>query len=270
MENPVHNHDSEHHHHGPPRISTEAERALLAPFVGDLHAFLRTALTGVSGAIAEVGAGDGVIADRLRADGFDIVAVDADAATAKAATDQGREVLHADWLKWDGAGHGPFAALIFTRSLHHINPIEQAVEQMVRLAPGGLLIADEFGHELVDAAGAQFLSDAWALLAAAGMRDAEPIVDANPLEAWRERMTDEHHVTSSQHMLQAIRSVAEIEQMGNGRFLSQFAVHQLDPEHPFAAAVRDVLIATEDARLAAGSMTKAGLRIIARIRATDR
>lgn len=255
-----------HEHHGSARVSTLEERALLAPFVDDLHEFLRRALDGVDGPIAEVGAGDGIIADRLRSDGFDVVAIDSHPGTAEAATAQGREVIHADWRSWDGGGHAPFAALLFTRSLHHIDPLEQAVEQMLRLAPGGLVIADEFARELVDAPGAQFLMDSWALLAAAGLRDDEPTVSVDPLGAWAHRMEVEHEVATGERILDAIRSVGEIEQMGYGRFMAQLAVFRVDPAHPQAIAVRDLLIATEDARLAAGSMAKAGLRFVARLR----
>lgn len=260
-----HNHD-EHEHHGSARVSTPEERALLKPFVDDLHEFLRRALDGVEGPIAEVGAGDGIIADRLRSDGFDVVAIDSHPETAAAATAQGREVLHADWRSWDGGGHAPFAALLFTRSLHHIAPLEQAVEQMLRLAPGGLLIADEFARELVDATGAQFLMDSWALLAASGLADDEPSVAVDPLAAWEQRMAVDHDVATGQQLLDAVRSVGEIEQLGNGRFMAQLAMFRVDPTHPNATAVRDLLVATEDARLASGTMVKAGLRFIARLR----
>lgn len=260
-------HDHDHSHgHGAARVSTPEERELLKPFVDELHEYLRQALAGIEGPIAEVGAGDGVIADRLRRDGFDVVAIDANAGTAAAATEQGREVLHADWLTWDGGGRGPFAALLFTRSLHHIDPLDQAVAQMTRLAPGGLVIADEFGRELVDAAGAQFLMDGWALLAAAGLRDDDPNVAADPLAAWQERMTVEHEVASGQQILDAMAPVAEIEQLEHGAFMAQLVLFRCDPAHPHTSAVRDLLLATEHDRLAAGTMAKAGLRFVARLR----
>lgn len=262
-----HDHDhGEHHHHNEPRISSPEERALYAPFTDDVHHFARTALKGVSGPIVEVGAGDGVVAQRLREDGFDVVAIDANEATAAAATEQGREVLHVDWRSWDGGGRAPFDALLFTRSLHHIDPIEHATDQMARLAPGGLLVADEFGYERVDAAGAQLLADARALAAASGITDAEPVAVADPLQAWQEFMTVDHPIVASDRLLEAVAAVAEIEQVGYGRFLAGLVTYSLDPTHPQAAAVRDVVIATEDARIAAGTLTPGGVRLTARIR----
>ena len=262
-----HHHDDEegHHHHGEPRISSPEERELLKPFIDDLHEFLRSALDGIDGPIAEIGAGDGVIAQRLRDDGFDVVAIDANAETAAAATEQGRSVEHCDWLTWDGAGNAPFAALLFTRSLHHIEPLDDAVEQMVRLAPGGLLIADEFGYELVDAAGAQFLMDSWAMTAAAGMRDDEYSAVPDTLAAWQERMTVEHEVTSSERLLEAIGRVAQVEQIIYGNFMAQLAIWRVDPTHPRAAEVRDLLIETEAARSDAGLLAKAGIRLTGRL-----
>ncbi len=260
-------HDHRHaHHHDRARISTPEERELLAPFVDDVHAFLRAALSGVTGTIAEVGAGDGVIAQRLRDDGFDVVAIDASEATAAAACEQGREVLHADWRSWDGAGYAPFGAVVFTRSLHHIDPIEHAMDQIAKLAPGGLVIADEFGYELLDASGAQLLIDAGSIVAAAGMSDKEPVAVADPVFAWEHRMEVEHEVTPSDRLLAAIREIADIEQQGNGRFVARMVTHALDPTHPRAAAVRDLMIAIEDSRIAAGTLPAAGLRFVARVR----
>ena len=259
-------HGHHHHHHDHARISTPEERALLEPFTDDVHRFARAALAGVDGPIVEVGAGDGVLAQLLRDDGFDIVAIDGNEATAAAACEQGREVLHADWRSWDGGGRAPFAAALFTRSLHHIDPIEHATDQLTRLVPDGLVIADEFGYELVDAAGAQLLVDGQAIAAAAGCGTREPVAAADPLTAWEHRMEVEHEVTPSDRMLEAIRAIGEIEQVGNGRFIARMVSQTLDPAHPQAHAIRDLLIAIEDARIVAGTLAPAGLRFVARLR----
>ncbi len=260
-------HDHDHHHHdSPARVSTPEQRALLKPFVDELHAFLSAKLDGVDGTIAEVGAGDGVIAERLRADGFDVVAIDAHEETAAAAREQGRDVQHADWLTWDGGGHEPFAALIFTRSLHHIDPLDVAAEQMVRLAPGGLLIADEFGFERVDASGAQFMMDATSLLDAMGLREGDAPVVGDPMAAWQNRMTVDHHVASGADLISAIEGVADIESIEHSNCMAQLGLWRVDPAHPNAVAVRDFLRETEEARTDAGVMEKMGLRITARLK----
>lgn len=257
-------HDHSGHDHGA-RISTPEERTLLAPFTEDVYGFVRAALDGITGPIAEVGAGDGVIAQRLRDDGFEVVAIDGHPGTADAATQQGREVLHADWLSWDGGGDAPFAALVFTRSLHHIEPLDQATAQMVRLAPGGLLIADEFGYELVDPAGAQLLIDGQAIADAAGVGTKDATAVADPAVAWLERMSVDHSVTPSDRLIAAVEAVADISQQLSGRFIARMLTHGLDPAHPQAAAVRDLMLEIEDSRIAAGTVAAAGLRIVARL-----
>lgn len=258
-------HDHDHHHEHGARISTPEERALLAPFVDDVCAFLLQALAGVQGSIAEIGAGDGVVAERLRQAGHDVVAIDSNQTTAAAATADGRPVIHADWLSWDGGGHAPFTALVFTRSLHHIEPLEQAVEQMLKLAPGGLVVADEFGFERVDHAGAQLLVDSRSLLAAAGVVTKEPVAVGDPVAAWQDRMRTQHRVTPASRLLETMGQAAEIEQLGYGRFIARFVAQGIDPTHPNAAQVRDLLIAIEDARIATGSLTPAGIRFVARL-----
>lgn len=258
-------HGQHGHHHGSPRISTPEQRQLLAPFTDDVITFLRAALDGVTGPIAEVGAGDGVVAQQLRDDGFDVIAIDAHPETAAAATEQGREVIAADWRSFDGAGRAPFAALIFTRSLHHIDPIEHATGQIAKLAPGGLLIADEFGYERVDDGGAQLLVDGQAILSAAGLSDREPLAAPDPIAAWHHRMEVGHEVTPSDRLLGAVEQVADIEAVGHGRFIARMLTQSIDPTHPQAGAVRDLLIAIEDSRIAAATMAPGGLRFTARI-----
>jgi len=259
-----HEHDHREHEHAA-RISTPEQRELFAPFTDDLHAFLSSALDGITGPIVEVGAGDGVIAQRLRNDGYDIVAIDADAETAAAATEQGREVIHADWRTWDGAGRAPFDAALFTRSLHHIVPIEHGLDPLLRLAPGGLLVADEFGFERVGAPGAQFITDARALVSAAGLNDGDSTASADPLGAWQHWMSHDHEVTPSDRLLEAVAKVADIQAMAHGRFMASMITWGLDPTHPQAAAVRDLVIAIEDARIAAGTMVAGGVRFVGRI-----
>ena len=59
--------------------------------------------------------------------------------------------------------------VLFTRSLHHLQPLVSAVERAHQLLePGGLLVADDFAVDQADRATAAYFYDARSLLVAAG------------------------------------------------------------------------------------------------------
>ena len=103
------------------------------------------------------------------------------------------------------------------------------------------------------------------IAAAAGVSDKDVVAVADPMAAWTDRMAGNHHVLPSDRLLDAVREVADVEQLAAGRFIARFVAQGFDPTHPRAHAVRDLLIATEDARIATGALTPAGLRLVARI-----
>ena len=74
--------------------------------------------------ILEVGAGRGEVARRLRAAGHSVTAIDSSADAVRAAADDGIEVTHADFMEFQA---DPFDAVVFTRSLHHLNPLQPNV-----------------------------------------------------------------------------------------------------------------------------------------------
>ncbi len=129
--------------------------------------------------IAEAGCGTGALAAALAAIGYDVTGIDRDAEMAESARRRGVRVLHADINDVSGQ----YDVVLFTRSLHHAADLTSTLGHVATLlAPGGLIVIEEFAWERVDAAAADFLYDHRSGLVAAGLLDAD--LPSEPLDAW--------------------------------------------------------------------------------------
>ena len=105
--------------------------------------------------VLEVGCGDGELAAELQRLGFVVTAVDSDAAMVDQARSRGIDARRATWPDEVAEGRmrgltgattrAPyperFDGILFTRSLHHISPLDEAVAAVKR-ASGMILIED--------------------------------------------------------------------------------------------------------------------------------
>lgn len=154
-------------------------------------AFVRHHLPAECHRLLEVGSGDGHLARALLDLGYDVIGIEADANAVAAARQLGVSTYHARWPHADVSG---FDAVIFTRSLHHIHPLQQAVDRAwAVLNAGGRIIIEDFGYDEVDqrtidwfagmtrvlmATGALDDSDSW-LRELAGSEEASRVWTAN-------------------------------------------------------------------------------------------
>jgi len=81
---------------------------------------------------------------------------------------------------------GPFAAVVASRVLHHVDPLEPGLDKLARLAP--LLLVDEFAPERIDAPTREWYEAQHRLLVAAG---ADPLGPSD-LRDWAARHPDLH------------------------------------------------------------------------------
>jgi SAM-dependent methyltransferase len=104
--------------------------------------------------ILEIGCGNGQLAAGLIHDGLRVLALDSYEECVAAARAAG---VNARPATWPCAIEGEFDAVLFTRSLHHIAPLEAAVAAAVAvLSPGGRIIVEDFRIEADSAR-----TDAW-------------------------------------------------------------------------------------------------------------
>src|SRR5262249_24288099 len=133
----------------------------------ETFAFLGSHLPGPPARVLEVGCGDGTLAAVLQHKGYQVVAIDASADAVAMARKKG---VDASVAKWPDFTDSPFAAILFTRSLHHNHPLDKAVERARELLPDdGVLLVEDFAFEEVDPPAVEWLYHVLVLLNAGGL-----------------------------------------------------------------------------------------------------
>lgn len=98
--------------------------------------------------LLDVGGGDGALARLLELFGFEVLVVEENPHLCERAASLGSSVRNEAIEHVSGVAAD---ALIYSRSLHHTSDLEVALESGLRvLRPGGVLLIEDFGRDLVD------------------------------------------------------------------------------------------------------------------------
>ncbi len=105
----------------------------------------------VGAQILEIGCGEGRVACELLKHGYGVTGLDSDLEAIARAQARGVRAVVASWPKYDSSFS--FDAIAFTRSLHHINPLRQAIARARELLnPNGFLLIEDFALDEVNEA----------------------------------------------------------------------------------------------------------------------
>lgn len=233
--------------------------------------------------VLEVGCGPGVLADRLQRDGVELTAIDASEEQVAEARARGVPAIVSDFLAFEAP---PFDAVLFTRSLHHIAPLEAGIAKIRALVrPGGLVVADEFAHDEIDASTAAWFWDLQAVLETCGAlaadvprrhhghgrdhghgrhsrEDRPPASD--PLERWRERHVHEPPLHAARTMIEALGKPFELRAPERLPYLHRYFSDRVDAGEGgtrLFLQVRDLERRRVDQRL----LVPIGLRLVAAV-----
>jgi SAM-dependent methyltransferase len=116
-----------------------------------------TSLVPAPADVLEIGCGEGHLVVALSALGYKVVGLEADLEIVSRAQTNGIPVVLATWPDHSAAAAD---AVIFTRSLHHIEQLEPAIEAVVPvLKPGGQLLVEDFAFDAPDEATIEWFVD---------------------------------------------------------------------------------------------------------------
>jgi SAM-dependent methyltransferase len=255
--------------------------------VDEVQAWVRRVLPGGGrGArVLEVGCGPGVLAERLIRDGVQLTAIDVSEEQVAEARARGVPAIVCDFLAFEAP---PFDAVLFTRSLHHVAPLGAGIAKIRALVrPGGLVAADEFAHEEIDAVTAAWFWDLQAVLESCGAlapdvprrhhghghgehrghhrHDGPP--PADPVLRWRERHVHEPPLHGARMMISELQAAFELRTQDRGPYLHRYFSDRVDPGE---SGTRLFLRARELEllRIAQGLLVPIGLRLVAGVGAT--
>jgi methyltransferase family protein len=139
--------------------------------------------------VLEVGCGrEGGVAPALSAAGHDVLAIDPDAPAGP---------LYRQITLAELDDPGPFDAVVAGRVLHHVHPLQPALDKLVALAP--MLVVDEFAWNHVDEPTVDWYESQHRLLVAAGREPKGP----SDLREWAARHSDLHRYETLRAALDA-------------------------------------------------------------------
>lgn len=220
-----------------------------------------TRALGAKGRVLEVGCGSGQLSWRLAHLGLDVVGLDI-ALPAEPPSHPKLAFEKADFFQYKSL---PFDAVLFTSSLHHLGPLEGAVRRARNLLkPGGMLVVDDFDLLAPDEATARWYFEMQGVLAHAGVLPVARLTGKEherPLERWRDEHQHTPPIHSGEAMLTALTAVGALAEVTRGAYLYRALSANL------GSSARDLnvaewLFATEERRVAAGSLKGVGLRAI--------
>jgi SAM-dependent methyltransferase len=216
--------------------------------------------------VLEVGCGEGRIACELLQRGYHVTGLDSDSEAIARAQAHGVRAVVASWPKFDSSVS--FDAIAFTRSLHHINPLRQAIVRARELLnPNGFLLIEDFALDDVNEA-----TVAWfvkVLRSTQGKALINPVADqlatallsaTDIMQTWRDNRA--HEVHSFKAMNEAIAAQFVVLETQSAPYFYRYLIPVL-PETPEAASFVDEVFQQETILGNRGAIVLLGRRIVA-------
>ena len=212
--------------------------------------------------LLEVGCGEGELAHELQRVGYRVLGLESDPERAALTSRRGVPSVLAAWPEFESAT--PFDAIAFTRSLHHIDPLRDAVRHARKLLKSdGVLILEDFAvHDIrrrdmewlqtiIRSAGPLLIDAPDELVTQA--RDAR-----DPFEIWTER---HDHVHRFDAIEQLVREEFRVTHASTVPYFYRYFVYVLPPTEA-AAGFLDRVFEEESKQIREGGITGLGRRIV--------
>ena len=234
----------------PEDVEVERTRSFLLPHLGSARRIL------------DVGCGNGLLARSLAEAGRDVTALDR--SLKRTEKTDGIRFVESDFLLFEDA---PYDVLVFSASLHHLFPLDGALDAAARLLrPGGVLLASDFDLEAPDLATARWYYDVEGLLVAAGLYRPDKVGASdveNPLARWHAEHLHSPPFHSGAAMREGVERFFTETRTSTGPYLYRYVVGGLEAT-PKGTELALWALATEERHLQEGSLKPVGMRFVAR------
>jgi SAM-dependent methyltransferase len=226
--------------------------------------FIKRSLPAGARRVLEIGCGSGELAASLLQDGISLIAIDNDANSIAAAQGLGVDARIAAWPDFED---GQFDAVLFTRSLHHMHPLDKAVQRAAdSLAIGGRLIVEDFAYETADQKTLQWFADEIERLDCADvLLKGDDVLNAvrsktETLKAWTENHQSDLHTAAA--TLAEIRRVFGETQCEEAPYYFRYLSRAIVPTADRDKILQD-LAQPEAGLIARGAILPLGRRFVA-------
>jgi len=195
--------------------------------------------------ILEIGCGEGQVASELLSHGYHVTAVDSDPEVIARARKRGVPAVLGSWPQFGGGLF--FDAIAFTRSLHHIGALDEAIARARELLePTGLLLIEDFSFEDADEATIDWFvsvlrsKDGTALIKPVPSQLVTELLSSKDLWAtWQDNRGNELHAITT--MVEAIAEHFVVRETHSVPYLYRYLVPVLAENSDAAAFVDQVL-----------------------------
>jgi SAM-dependent methyltransferase len=213
--------------------------------------------------ILDVGCGSGHLALALQRQSYDVLAIDEDAEMVAWTSNLG---VNATQAAYPHGVAGMFDGIVFSQSLHHMDPVDEVVRETCnKLAPAGVIVVDDVAGSTLDKRGRNFLSETLGLLEKAGIVSHMFVEyrrwpEEGPFDNWEVYFGEGHPPTSSaEDKITEFRRFFDVGEVSRGSLLHRLIIPFL-PETDIGVSIAEAIAYIERQRIQDGSLPRLGLR----------
>lgn len=213
--------------------------------------------------VLDIGCGIGNVAMHLVAHGYRVTGIDESRASVRRCARRGIRAIHADFAEYETDERHD--VVLFSRSLHHMKDLRGILRKAGgMLAPGGVVLIEEFAFEEVDEFAASWLLTMLRLAVASGLATKQPRLPGRhrPVLDWWKGI-HRHKIHDGETVIAAARSCFSVSRLERVPYLFRYLVPELKKSVK-SAAVLEHARALERMTFAAAQRPCIGIRAVCR------